>query len=188
MSRILLSALLALLCSLAAGCAGSEGAPAAKPPPAVEKRAMCAPARVHYRPYPGGDERLSELPWVAGKPAASGLVGLLWYWPEDWRRQRVSDARIYTGGVAPQGRSVKILWAFVAPSAKGRGGSELLVEGNRLDGPGGFEARFAAISYAGAEGAPSYASIVEIPRPGCWRLRLSTGDLRAEVDVRAENA
>ena len=130
---------------------------------------------------------MSQIPWVAGKPAAAGLVGLLWYWPEEWRQQRVREARIYTGGVAPQGWNVKILWAFVAPSAKGRGGSELRVEGRRLDGPGRFEQAFAAISYAGQEGAPSYASIVEIPRAGCWRLTLSSDRLRADVDVRAED-
>jgi hypothetical protein len=74
-----------------------------------------------------------------------------------------------------------------APSAKGHGGGEVLVEGRRLDGPGRFEARFSAIGYAGQEGAPSYASIIDVPRPGCWRLTLSTGKLKADVDVRAEN-
>jgi hypothetical protein len=121
---------------------------------------------------------------VRGKPDA-GLVALLWYWPENWTKQRRREARIFTGGVAPAGYNVKILWAFLAPSAKRQGGSELVVEGDPLDGGRGFEQKFAAIGYAGQNGAPSYASIIDIPRPGCWRLTLETGDLRASVDFRA---
>jgi GNAT superfamily N-acetyltransferase len=191
MARIALPILPALLAFGAAACGGSDAAPAAESPPpssaAAKAPVACEPARVHYTPYPGGDERRLQIPWIAGKPAALGLVGLLWYWPDEWRRQRVEQARIYTGGVAPQGWNVKILWAFVAPSAKGQGGGEVLVEGHRLDGPGRFEARFSAIGYAGQQGAPSYASIIDVPRPGCWRLTLSTGELKADVDVRAED-
>jgi hypothetical protein len=116
------------------------------------------------------------------------LVGLLWYWPENWRLSRLRSARIFTGGVAPAGYSTKILWAFLAPSAKGRGGSQLLVRGRRLDGLGSFRQEFAAISYEGQRGAPSYASIINVPKPGCWRLQLSTGSLRASVVFRAVRA
>jgi hypothetical protein len=119
MARIALPILAALLAFGAAACGGSDAAPAAESPPpssaAVKAPVACEPTRVHYTPYPGGDERLSQIPWIAGKPAAQGLVGLLWYWPDEWRRQRVDQARIYTGGVAPQGWNVKILWAFALP-------------------------------------------------------------------------
>jgi hypothetical protein len=150
--------------------------------------AACSPARVTYTRYPGGDERLATLPWVRGEPRTVGLVGLLWYWPESWQRNRLSSARIFTGGMAPAGYSTKILWAFLAPSAKGRGGSRLLVRGRRLDGRGSFRQEFAAISYEGQRGAPSYASIINVPNPGCWRLQLSTGGLRASVVFRAVRA
>jgi hypothetical protein len=140
---------------------------------------------VQYTDYPGTGEGLSGLPWVRGEPPDAGLVGLLWYWPQDWQRRHLREARIFTGGVAPAGYNVKILWAFLAPSAKDRGGGELVVEGDRLDGPGAFRQEFAAIGYAGQRGAPSYASIIDVPRPGCWRLTLTTGDLRASVDFRA---
>jgi hypothetical protein len=147
--------------------------------------APCHPPRVQYTDYPGSGEGLSGLPWVRGEPPDVGLVGLLWYWPENWKRQHVREARIFTGGVAPAGYNVKILWAFLAPPAKGLGGSELVVEGDGLDGRGAFREEFAAIGYAGQRGAPSYASIIDVPRPGCWRLSLTTGDLRASVDFRA---
>jgi hypothetical protein len=45
-----------------------------------------------------------------------------------------------------------------------------------------------AISYSGQNGAPSYASIVDVPTAGCWRLRLSTGTLRASVVLQAVRA
>jgi hypothetical protein len=54
-----------------------------------------------------------------------------------------------------------------------------------LDRPGKFRETFSAISYTGQEGAPSWASSLDLPTPGCWRLRLSSGELRAFVDIRA---
>jgi hypothetical protein len=44
---------------------------------------------------------------------------------------------------------------------------------------------FAEIWYEGQNGAPSYASIIDLPSPGCWRLTLTTGDLKATIDLRA---
>jgi hypothetical protein len=110
-----------------------------------------------------------------------GAVGLLWYWPTEWRQQRVRPARIYSGGQAPAGYSTKILWTFVARSSVGGGGPRLVVEGERIDAPGAFAQEFAAISFSGQNGAPSYASIVDVPEPGCWKLDLSAGGLRASV-------
>lgn len=144
----------------------------------------CSPPQVQYKPYPGGGD-LSQIPWIRGNPRESGLVALLWYWPRDWSRHRVREARIFTGGVAPAGYNVKVMWVFLGRTARGHGGRELVVEGRRLDGPGRFRGRFAAIGYGGQGGAPSYASIIDVPEPGCWRLNLSTGKLRAYADFRA---
>jgi hypothetical protein len=36
------------------------------------------------------------------------------------------------------------------------------------------------IAFSGQTG-PSFASIVDVPEPGCWRLDLSTGQLRASL-------
>jgi hypothetical protein len=183
MRRFVLVGLLAL-----AGCGGSDApaeraaAPAAAP---VEPVATvdCRPARVHHTPYPGGDERMSGIPWIRGEPRSGGLVALLWYWNERWGKART--AYIFTGGTAPEGYSAKVLWAFLSPAAQGRGGAELVVEGRNLTGKGTFRDTFAAISYEGQEGAPSYASIIDLPTPGCWRLTLTAGDLRAHVDLSA---
>jgi hypothetical protein len=97
----------------------------------------------------------------------------------------VRRARVFTGGVAPAGYSAKVLWAFLASPAREGADGELVIEGENLTGPGRVRDTFSAISYEGQEGAPSYASIIDLPKPGCWRLWLTTGKLRAFVDVQA---
>jgi hypothetical protein len=166
--------------TIVSGCGGSNSSA-----PSPARAAGCSPAQVHYTPYPGHGDGLSGLPWIRGVAGSHGLVGLLWYWPPGWQDRHVAEARIYTHGKAPAGYSTKILWAFLADSARARGGNELTVRGRRLDGPGAVRQRFAAIGYSGQGRAPSYASIIDLPRPGCWRLRLSTGALRGTVDLRA---
>jgi hypothetical protein len=148
----------------------------------AEPRASCLAARVNYTPYGGGDHSLDSIPWVGGTPGRYRLRGLLWYWPESWRKHRV---QIFVGGKAPQGWTTKILWAFLGEPAKMQAGEELVVRGRRLDGRGTFAQRFGAIGYDGQNGAPSYASIVDVPKPGCWRLQLTTRRVRVSVVFRA---
>ena len=151
----------------------------------AEPRAACLAARVNYTPYGGGDHRLDDIAWVGGTPGRYRLRGLLWYWPQSWRKQHVERARIYLHGKAPQGWTTKILWAFLGEPAKARAGGVLVFRGRRLDGRGTFTQRFGAIGYAGQDGAPSYASIIDVPKPGCWRLQLTTGQVRSSVVFRA---
>jgi hypothetical protein len=169
-------AALATLFAAAALVAGSSRA---------EPRAACLAARVNYTPYGGGDHRLDDIAWVGGTPGRYRLRGLLWYWPPRWREQHVGRVRIYLHGKAPQGWTTKILWAFLGEPAKTRAGGELIVRGQRLDGRGTFTQRFGAIGYDGQDGAPSYASIIDVPKPGCWRLQLTTGQVRSTVVFRA---
>lgn len=150
--------------------------------------AACSAARVQYTAWPGGDRRLDQIPWIRGKPRTVGLVGLLWYWPKEWREARVRTARIFLQGVTPGGWTTKILWAFTGPSVAGGGGRQGLVRGTRLDAAGSFKQAFAAIYYANQRGAPSFASIVDVPDRGCWRLQLSMGRLRASVTMLAVEA
>jgi hypothetical protein len=159
---------------LLAGCGGGDPQPRRAAATAVP----CEPPSVHHTPYPGHGKGLDGLPWIAGRPADAGLVGLLWY------GSHARDARIWAGGKAPDGANTKILWFFLGRSAKDLADATLHVSGRRLDGPGKFSDSFSGVGYEGDD-APSYASIIDIPRPGCWRLTLTTGSLRATVDMRA---
>ncbi len=192
LSPLRLCATLGAILVLAGACNSSKSAVEPSTPTtsntvrsAAASKSSCNPPQVQYTPYPGHGDGLSQIPWIRGEPRASELVALLWYWPQEWQRRHLREARIFTGGVAPAGYNVKVMWVFLSRSAAGRAGSELVVEGRRLDGPGRFKDSFAAISYAGQGEAPSYASIIVVPEPGCWRLNLSSGALRTHADFRA---
>ena len=168
-------------CSLGAHSSQGSAATTTSPAASVPLAASCETPSVQYTPSPDKSSGLSEIPWVRGEPRSSGLIALLWYWPRKWEKEQLRGARIFTGGVAPAGYNVKILWAFVAPSARGEGGRELIVRGQRLEGNETFTQRFARIGYAGERGPPSYASIIDVPRPGCWQLDLTTGQLSGSL-------
>lgn len=145
----------------------------------------CSAARVHYTPYPGRAPGLGRLPWVRADSSGLGLVGLLWYWPGQWRDQGIDRALIYPGGHAPGGPNTKILWAFLEPKGKRLAIGNLVAQGQRLDGLGKTWQQFGGIGYAGQNGAPSFASIIVLPTDGCWRVRLSAGAAHATVVFRA---
>lgn len=143
---------------------------------------QCRPALVHYTPYPGGAPGLGALPWVRATSRGLGLVALLWYWPSEWRAQQIDRAIIFPGGKAPSGVNTKIMWAFLSDKAKRTfNGGNLIVRGQRLDGPGKTWQQFVPIGYVGQNGAPSYASIISLPSEGCWRLQIGAGGLHASV-------
>jgi hypothetical protein len=146
----------------------------------------CNAALVHYTPYPGGAPGLGELPWVRATSRGLGLVALLWYWPTEWRSREIDRALIYPGGKTRGEINTKIMWTFLSDKAKRDfSGGNLIVRGQRLDGPGKTWQQFVGIGYEGQNGAPSYASIITLPSEGCWRLQLGAGGLRASVIFQA---
>jgi hypothetical protein len=165
--------------ALVAGSAAGAGSTAVASP--------CPAAIVHLAPLPGVAGSLGRLPWVGATPSAQQLVGLLVYWPDEWRAQKVSRATIYTGGHTPAGTpNMKILWVFLAPQAKtAPDAGKVVIKGRRLDGPGKSWQQFVAISYSGQNRAPSYASIVDLPTAGCWQLDLRAGSLHGTTVFRA---
>jgi hypothetical protein len=154
-------------------------------PPAPAHPPACPVSQVRYGAH---DHRIGSGAWLRGRPASAGLAVVLAYWPDEWRRRRVRDARIYTGGEMPQGWTTKTMWAFLGKAQRNRGGDEIVVRGTRLRARGHFTQRFAAIGYDGQDGAPSFAAIIDVPKAGCWRLDASTARLRASVVVRAITA
>ena len=166
---------------------GETASPDQRPsgsPVGIAGPAACRTPRVQYQPYPGDISGVGGIPWIRGEPADTRPVALLWYWPSSWTNSRIRVARIFTGGVAPAGYNVKILWTFLSPRARGKGGRNLMIRGHQIGSSGSFRAGpFSAIGDAGQRGAPSYASTIDVPQPGCWRLSLRTGRLAAQFDL-----
>ena len=169
-----------VLAATAALSVAAGSTPSALPP-------ACPTSTVHYTHYPGGGVGLGQLPWVNATPVSQGLVGLLWYWRDDWRAAHLTTAQMYAGGQAPNGGvNMKILWAFLALKAKRATDAQMLtVKARRLDGPGKTWQRFSAISYTGQNRAPSYASVINLPSPGCWRVEATAGSLHGVTTFRA---
>ena len=143
--------------------------------------AAAPPTRVHYRPYPGlMDRGLRPLPWLAASPSSAALVGHLFYYSSTpWGRQRLHYARIYAGGLTPNGHTaMKILWDARKPGY----GLSLLVVGARQDGSGSFTEN----AQANTPGSSQFASGIDVPEPGCWILTLKTGRLIGTVTLLAE--
>ncbi len=150
----------------------------------------CDASAVHFTSYPGRAQGLGQLPWVKGSPSSQGLVGLIWYWSDRWRAERIKRAQIYAGGHAPAGEpNMKILWVFLGAKARRATDAQLLVvKGKRLDGPGRSWQQFSAISYTGQNRAPSFASVIDLPVAGCWRLDLTAGSLHSTTTFNALSA
>jgi hypothetical protein len=125
----------------------------------------CSPSPVRYGTAPNADPRFATLPWVAPEPRAAGLIGHLFYYAAapsvTWGKRHVRDLRMYSGGRSPDNRvNMKILWS--GPSDLE--GTRMTVRGNRV----GSSEKFVQTLRVGP-------SIVNVPRPGCWRLTLTTG-------------
>lgn len=136
--------------------------------------ALCPATLVHYQPYAGVEAGLAPIPWVAASPASTSLVGHLFYYDGGnvWKQKALRALHIYAGGESTDGRvNMKILWQLRHGSAPG-----LVVRGRRLGGAGSFVQRLQG-------GGVQFPSIIDVPRPGCWRLTLTAGKVVGEVTV-----
>jgi hypothetical protein len=100
-------------------------------------------------------------------------------------RQELTEGRIFTGGVAPGGYNVKVLWMFVSPGARARGSRTVVVDGTQLDGMATFQGEVLEDRLQLGYGPPAYASIIDVPSAGCWRLQVTSGRLTGQFDLRA---
>jgi hypothetical protein len=166
------------------GCGGSSPPPDRAVQVDLPPRG-CKPARVRYGPNPGPLPVTDGLPWVAGGPRASGLIALFWFWPPEWLERRVPRARIYARGAGPKGLNMKVMWTFADAASRHRAGAEISIRGRRFGGRGRYSETFPAVGSGGPDDAQSYATIIDLPRPGCWRLTATTGSLDGWVDIRA---
>jgi hypothetical protein len=174
--RSLAAATLSWLALVAAWSLGVVAPNAAARAPA-SSLGRCDATLARYRPDPGVQAGLAQLPWIAASPAATGLVGHLFYYDRSnaWKRKRLPKLRMYSGGQSPDGRiSMKILWELR------RGSATLLgIRGTRLDGAGAFTVKLSATS----SNSKQFPSIIDVPGPGCWRLTLKAGTTTGRVAV-----
>lgn len=144
---------------------------------------VCPAARVHHEP----NARLGTLDggaWVAPTPRAAGLFGSLF-------GGREVDGRfsVYAGGRNPiNGASEKVLWILASGAP---GGGRLTIAGRRLRVTASGRVRvtrgaFRHVAWeASSDQTPGrlFPSILDVPRPGCWRLTLRTGPVSARMIV-----
>jgi hypothetical protein len=124
----------------------------------------CPASTVHYGPTAVGTL------WVH----AEGVTGYVFAYTGamlmDGRVNASDGLVLYThGGTGTP--AMKILWTMP------RGARQLTIRGTRLDASGAFTQRF--------RGGRQVPSIVDVPAPGCWRLSLRSGKVRASFVVTA---
>jgi hypothetical protein len=137
---------------------------------AIERPAAppCDATTVRHGPNPV-DEFFTT--WIAATPRSARIFAAF-----SVSLAGIDGAAIYAGGRFPDGHTnTKVLWLIDEPSG------QLTVSGLRLD-----EERSFTQSVQGAA-SPSYAypSILVVPEPGCWLLRLRTSGRGGVVVMRA---
>jgi hypothetical protein len=134
----------------------------------------CVGARVHYEQAP--EPRLGiRLPWIAAGRPGRRIVGHLFYYGAELRKESGSRLAISTGGELPGGGATKILWVPRPLSS-----SQVVVVGRRLDGEGSFEQQFRGAS---SSSGTVFPSIVDVPSAGCWLLTVRNGRLSGRFAV-----
>lgn len=73
-----------------------KGASSGPTPPTSPSSAACAASVVRYFRYPGVEPGLAHLPWVAGSPTTTGIVGHLFYCDNQnvWEERQLPRVRI----------------------------------------------------------------------------------------------
>jgi hypothetical protein len=144
---------------------------------AVLASLVCAATPVHGEPLPQSGS-LSQLKWVQATPHKAGIVGMLWAFDPDISGDP-PRLTLWAGGKAPgKGPSQKILWVI-----RNRGeAATIVVRGTQIGGTDTFVQRFNAVGAADPEGS-LYASIVNVPHAGCWRLDVSSGRVKGSLVV-----
>src|SRR5437763_5128497 len=107
--------------------------------------------------------RFGHVDWMPTRPTGNGIAAVRFVSTVPG----ADSAVIYAGGAAPEGWSTKFLWW--SPQRAPRA----VLFGWRLDGSGTFRQDLPAA--AGDDGTVFYPSIVKIPAPGCWAVRVQVG-------------
>ena len=132
----------------------------------------CAPTPVQTAPWPGDISGLASVPWVQADPVSAGVVGHLYY----------GNRPMATNGEFPDGAATKILWTIHNPDA----GEDSELSGVNLTGAGTYHQIFAAASSGHRISRLQVPSLLELPRPGCWELTVTSGEVVARIRIAVE--
>jgi hypothetical protein len=149
----------------------------------------CAATLVHFDRGPGN----VGTPWIRA-PNHAGIFARLWAF--DARLQSLATPprfAVYAGGISPSGINMKLLW-FVR-NRRVNAGVDLRILGREIGGTRTFRQRFWAIGDPTAQpgSGAEFASIIDVPAAGCWRLNVVASapfnrpPVRGSVVVRAIN-
>lgn len=111
---------------------------------------------------------MGNLPWVI---AGEDIEGVLFYYAADSFAE-TQKAVMPVGGRAAEGRTTKILWVISRNA-----GTSLSVTGTDLNSGSSFSDEFLQASSP----AGHFPSVIELPKPGCWQLALTTGGTKGSV-------
>jgi len=138
----------------------------------------CAATPIHFEALPQGGS-LSGLPWVQGVPHRRGIFGMLF----GYDGELGTSFALFTHGESPRGHSTKLLRIVRNRYA----GGQIVLRGRELGGTATFRQWFGEVWDASAQPAKGheYASIVNLPQAGCWRLDVKSGRARATFVVQA---
>lgn len=156
-----------------AGTAMAKKVPAMVAARSIRSIPPCAATPVHRTPFRG--RGLQGIPWIRAAPASAGITGHLFFVRPGARGRA---AELHTDGTMPHGASAKILWII----DHGNVGGSITIEGRNLTGSGRAHQVFPAAG-GGSGGGSQYPSIVDVPRPGCWRFRLGSGTVAGTVTL-----
>jgi hypothetical protein len=136
----------------------------------------CPATPIHYEPLARSGS-LSGIPWVQGTPLRHGFFGVLYAYDQELG----AKFALYTRGQSPHGHIEKVLWIVRNRNA----GGWLTVRGREIGGSGTFRQRFAEVRDASDQPAVGheFASDVNLPYAGCWRLTVQSRRAKATFIV-----
>lgn len=143
--------------SIATTVGASPSMPTASPSPVA---GGCGETQVFAGPGPDGALGLSDNPWSSATPADAGIVAYFWHSPPHL---------LFAPGSTQQN---KVLWIN-----HGDSGGHVMIAAHPLDA----SSRVVHFDFPSAAGGTP--SLIDLPKPGCWRLELAIGTTRATMDV-----
>ncbi|MDP8930676.1 MAG: hypothetical protein M3O70_19445 [Actinomycetota bacterium] len=135
----------------------------------------CRASRVHYV---GGDFS-PRIPWIRSEGSGGRITGHLFYYSADEALGYSGALKMPPGGRTPSGNNVKVLWLVDGDqNVDTLEVTAINLSRGRRSVEFGFPSAVDRIA-----SAQHFPSVVDIPEPGCWELRLEAGSTSGQVVV-----